>query len=172
MSLAKRVRDYRFAKGWGPDELANRASISRTALYQIESGKTELPRAATLRRIAQALDVSMDVLLEDVDSSQVLGVRAKSRRLPAGHGNGNGGDFDRVGKVWDHQDMMEGPRPRPFDNTPFLRAPAGVVRTSPNRAELERKFRELLDSPLGDGLTKLVEEAHRFLMSSSLSPSL
>ena len=63
MSLAQRVRDYRYSKGWGPDELANRAEISRTALYQIESGKTELPRAATLRRIALALDVSMDVLL-------------------------------------------------------------------------------------------------------------
>ena len=44
MSLAQRVRDYRYSKGWGPDELAGRAAISRTALYQIESGKTELPR--------------------------------------------------------------------------------------------------------------------------------
>ena len=49
MSLAQRVRDIRYAKGWGPDELANRAEISRTALYQIESGKTGLPRAGTLR---------------------------------------------------------------------------------------------------------------------------
>ena len=63
MSLAQRVRDYRYSKGWGPDELANRAAISRTALYQIESGKTELPRAGTLRRIALALEVPMDSLL-------------------------------------------------------------------------------------------------------------
>src|SRR5260370_30333204 len=63
MSLAQRVRDYRYSKGWGPDELASRAAISRTALYQIESGKTELPRAGTLRRIALALDVSMETLL-------------------------------------------------------------------------------------------------------------
>ena len=46
MSLAQRVRDFRYSKGWGPDELANRAEISRTALYQIESGKTGLPRRA------------------------------------------------------------------------------------------------------------------------------
>lgn len=32
MSLAQRVRDIRYAKGWGPDELANLAEISRTAL--------------------------------------------------------------------------------------------------------------------------------------------
>ena len=46
MSLAQRVRDFRYSKGWGPDELANRAEISRTALYQIESGKTGLPARA------------------------------------------------------------------------------------------------------------------------------
>ena len=63
MSLAQRVRDIRYTKGWGPDELANRAEISRTALYQIESGKTGLPRAGTLRRIAVALDVPMEDLL-------------------------------------------------------------------------------------------------------------
>src|ERR1700753_3260467 len=63
MTLAQRVRDCRYAKGWGPDELASRAAISRTALYQIESGKTEQPRAGTLRRIAEALSVSTEALL-------------------------------------------------------------------------------------------------------------
>src|SRR3954465_984719 len=68
MSLAQRVRDFRYTKGWGPDELASRAAISRTALYQIESGKTELPRAGTLRRIALALEVSMESLLGHGDA--------------------------------------------------------------------------------------------------------
>src|SRR2546423_9559329 len=63
ISLAQRVRDFRYSKGWGPDELASRAEISRTALYQIESGKTGLPRAGTLRRIAVALEVPMEDLL-------------------------------------------------------------------------------------------------------------
>src|SRR3954453_18257237 len=72
ISLAQRVRDFRYSKGWGPDELASRAEISRTALYQIESGKTGLPRAGTLRRIAVALDVTMDDLLGHTE--------------PAGHG--------------------------------------------------------------------------------------
>src|SRR3982751_718890 len=70
MSLAQRVRDCRYSKGWGPDELASRASISRTALYQIESGKTELPRAGTLRRIALALEVSMESLLGHGESGK------------------------------------------------------------------------------------------------------
>src|SRR4051812_30959577 len=63
MTLAQRIRDCRYTRGWGPDELASRASISRTALYQIESGKTEHPRAGTLRRIAEALSVSTEALL-------------------------------------------------------------------------------------------------------------
>src|SRR3954462_762480 len=68
MSLAQRVRDYRYSKGWAPAELASRAAISRTALYQIESGKTELPRAGTLRRSALAVDVTMGSLLGHLEA--------------------------------------------------------------------------------------------------------
>src|ERR1700758_4871186 len=64
MTLAKRIRDLRYAKGWGPDELAGRAKISRTALYQIERGNTSKPQAGTLRRISRALGVPLEVLLE------------------------------------------------------------------------------------------------------------
>src|SRR5258705_4145691 len=88
MSLAQRVRDFRYSKGWGPDELASRAAISRTALYQIESGKTELPRAGTLRRIALALDVSMEILLGHSETGSIAAAtarpgRASSEWLPA-----------------------------------------------------------------------------------------
>src|SRR6516165_10171551 len=87
MSLAQRVRDIRYAKGWGPDELANRAEISRTALYQIESGKTGLPRAGTLRRIAVALEVPMEDLLGDGDPQPVAaaGDSALPGRPPKNH---------------------------------------------------------------------------------------
>ena len=80
MSLSQRVRDIRYSKGWGPDELANRAEISRTALYQIESGKTGLPRAGTLRRIAVALEVPMEDLLGHEDG----GAESPSIVRPAG----------------------------------------------------------------------------------------
>ena len=53
MNLSRKIRDFRYAKGWGPDELANRAKISRTALYQIERGSTSKPQAGTLRRISR-----------------------------------------------------------------------------------------------------------------------
>src|SRR5436305_13009832 len=83
MSLAQRVRDYRYSKGWGPDELANRASISRTALYQIESGKTELPRAGTLRRIAMALEVPMESLLGHGEPRTIPGAASTTAPAPA-----------------------------------------------------------------------------------------
>lgn len=70
MNLAKRIRDLRYSKGWGPDELASRAKISRTALYQIERGNTSKPQAGTLRRISRALGVPLELLL---DSTPVLG---------------------------------------------------------------------------------------------------
>jgi transcriptional regulator with XRE-family HTH domain len=63
MNLSRRIRDLRYAKGWGPDELASRAKISRTALYQIERGSTSKPQAGTLRRISRALGVPLEVLL-------------------------------------------------------------------------------------------------------------
>jgi transcriptional regulator with XRE-family HTH domain len=64
MNLSRRIRDLRYAKGWGPDELASRAKISRTALYQIERGNTSKPQAGTLRRISRALGVPLEILLD------------------------------------------------------------------------------------------------------------
>src|SRR3954451_5975395 len=80
LALAQRAGDFRYTKGWGPDELASRAAISRTALYQIESGKTELPRAGTLRRIALALEVSMETLLGHGDVAVVSGAPGSAGR--------------------------------------------------------------------------------------------
>ena len=74
MELSKRIRDLRYAKGWGPDELASRAKISRTALYQIERGNTSKPQAGTLRRISRALGVPLEALLEITPMSSQDGV--------------------------------------------------------------------------------------------------
>ncbi|MFI5457368.1 MAG: helix-turn-helix domain-containing protein [Isosphaerales bacterium] len=70
MNLSRKIRDLRYAKGWGPDELASRAKISRTALYQIERGNTSKPQAGTLRRISRALGVPLEILLTSTVSSE------------------------------------------------------------------------------------------------------
>src|SRR5437764_903039 len=141
MTLAKRIRDCRYAKGWGPDELALRAEISRTALYQIERGKTETPRAGTLRRIARALDVSIDVLL----------------------GNSEW-DLDAIATTNDAIELQE----RPIavvehpSSEPHFPSHATMLDRERER-EVERKFLEVLSSPLGDGMARIVEESYRLL---------
>jgi transcriptional regulator with XRE-family HTH domain len=126
MSLARRIRDFRYAKGWGPDELAVRADVSRTALYQIECGKTETPRAGTLRRIAEALDVPIDRLLTESSSA-----------------------------VASHPDLQDGEDMLPYE----VCGSHSAIRSD----ELERMFRELLTSPFGEGIARLVEDSHRLL---------
>ncbi len=141
MTLAKRIRDCRYAKGWGPDELAGRAQISRTALYQIESGKTETPRAGTLRRIAKALGVTTDALL----GNEILRNGGVSER-----------DLDLSMEV---STPELNPSPDGIGSTPILASWPNY-----NQAiDLDRKFRELLDSPLGESVARIVEESHRLL---------
>jgi transcriptional regulator with XRE-family HTH domain len=61
--FSRRVRKLRYEAGLGPDDLADRAGISRTALYQVEAGRTTAPRAATVKRLADALGVKMEDLM-------------------------------------------------------------------------------------------------------------
>jgi transcriptional regulator with XRE-family HTH domain len=135
MTLAQRVRDQRYAKGWGPDELASRASISRTALYQIESGKTEQPRAATLRRIALALEIPTETLL-----GPHLGV---------------------VSVAWSSQEVQLASRTEPTTSGYPFRIEETV--STGRSGEIDRKFQELLASPLGEGLARIVEESYRIM---------
>jgi transcriptional regulator with XRE-family HTH domain len=133
MNLAKRIRDLRYSKGWGPDELANRAKISRTALYQIERGNTSKPQAGTLRRISRALGVPLEILL---DSTPVLGEQlANSEGLPEGTAPAHVG--------------INGGAERTF--------------SSDRAEDLIEKFRMLLASPLADGIARIVEESFRLL---------
>ena len=149
MALAKRVRDCRYAKGWGPDELAGRAEISRTALYQIECGKTELPRAATLRRIAKALDVSVEALLDE---------SAVSAGDLASFAMGSAGLDDRS------QGVEARLNEEAFADTNAVESKAnGMV--PPRERELARKLREILHTPLGEAVARMVEESHRLVAS-------
>ncbi len=188
ISLAQRVRDFRYAKGWGPDELASRAEISRTALYQIESGKTGLPRAGTLRRIAVALDVSMDDLLGNTEPSippsqrsgleyATSGSRGRDMAdwLPA-----EGGPLSLPGSSHGHassyahiapQDDAKGDDPR-FANEAQVRRGAGAGFDSllMREGELMSKLHDLLHSGLGPGIARVVDELHQMIpRSRSLS---
>jgi transcriptional regulator with XRE-family HTH domain len=174
MSLALRVRDLRYAKGWGPDELANRAEISRTALYQIESGKTGLPRAGTLRRIAVALDVPMDDLLgheDDGDARHADSERGAASRRPAGL-------HDWVPSEGGPLSMPPGGHFKPLaatgaddlrfamESSSIANKPNGHESIFVREGELMSKLHDLLHSPIGDGVARVVEELHTLLPRS------
>src|SRR5579883_2966420 len=174
MSLAQRVRDYRYSKGWGPDELASRAEISRTALYQIESGKTELPRAGTLRRIAMALEVPMETLLGTAEVSPVPLANYPSpqpERKPQRSADwipSEGGALHTPsspsGQAGDNGEALRfGVESRPNDTT----SADGLVRL--RERDLAWKLHELLDSPLGEGVARIVEESYRMLPQARIT---
>ncbi len=166
MSLSQRVREYRYAKGWGPDELAGRASISRTALYQIETGKTEVPRAGTLRRIAEALDVPLELLVGQVVAHNDRNEVATTRRsrgmgsvIPSEGGPLHGSAGHAV--VDDRQAERFGIHAaHALNSTAF--EPTHVHRMR----ELTRKLHELLDSPLGEGVARIIDETYRLSLHS------
>ena len=143
MSLSKRIRGLRYAKGWGPDELAIRAKISRTALYQIERGNTTKPQAGTLRRISRALGVALEELLDE--APRALGTEdsgpstSLSSMTESGYGPSAGSSLHGSFEA-DHR---------------F----GGADRAE----ELIEKFRRLLASPLAEGVAVIVEESYRLL---------
>jgi DNA-binding XRE family transcriptional regulator len=173
MSLAQRVRDFRYSKGWGPDELANRAEISRTALYQIESGKTGLPRAGTLRRIAVALEVPMEDLLGQEDEGTGMEAVADRVTLP----RRSPGLYDWVPSEGGSLSMPSVGNFRALsaagsDDLRFAIETVTPVKANGHESiyvregELMSKLHDLLHSPIGEGIARIVEELHGLLPRS------
>ena len=61
--LAKRIKALRNRKGFSQEELSEKAGLSLRTIQRIENGETE-PRGDSLKRIAVALDVSSDEVLD------------------------------------------------------------------------------------------------------------
>jgi transcriptional regulator with XRE-family HTH domain len=170
MSLAQRVREFRYSKGWGPDELASRAEISRTALYQIESGKTELPRAGTLRRIAVALDVPMEELLGSTSDSEAgspsADRQAASRFSRAKFGwapTDDGPVRSKVGAAFTGLGQSMSDDIRPTAETLVKPRPLGSDKPFAREGELMAKLHDLLHSHLGECITRIVDDLHEVL---------
>lgn len=56
-TIGERIRRARLGAVLTQEELARSAGINRSSLSQIENGQKE-PRPSTIRKIAQALDIS------------------------------------------------------------------------------------------------------------------
>lgn len=64
--IGKNVRRLRKKKGLSQEKLARLADISLNALTKIESGFAKKPTIQTVVKLAQALKVSLDELVQDL----------------------------------------------------------------------------------------------------------
>ena len=64
MTLAQRLARYRERKGWSKRQLGRIAKVPQSRISEIEAGKNKQPTAGTIRRLARALDISMEELWE------------------------------------------------------------------------------------------------------------
>jgi transcriptional regulator with XRE-family HTH domain len=66
ISLGKRIRDLRKARGWRQIDLAEQASINENYVSDLEHGRKEVC-LRTLQTLAQAFDMKTADLLKDID---------------------------------------------------------------------------------------------------------
>jgi len=62
-NLAKNVEKLRKQKGLSQERLARLADVANNTIIKMESGENKNPTLETLRKVAKALDVSVDELI-------------------------------------------------------------------------------------------------------------
>ena len=67
-TMSERIFEVRDERGWSQRRLAAESGISQTTIVHLETGQITEPRRPTLRRIARALDMTVEELLEGVDA--------------------------------------------------------------------------------------------------------
>ncbi|OGO03708.1 MAG: transcriptional regulator [Chloroflexi bacterium RBG_13_53_26] len=60
--LASTIIKLRLSKGWSQEELARRMGTKQSAVARLESG-TSLPSLSTAKRVAEALNAELDVVI-------------------------------------------------------------------------------------------------------------
>jgi len=64
-SLGEKIRRHRQEKGYSLDKLAELTGSSKSYIWELENRDTRKPSAEKLTRIAQALSVTTDYLLDE-----------------------------------------------------------------------------------------------------------
>ncbi len=76
----RKIRELRHAKNWSQHDLANAANIDQATVSRIEA-ETKVPRTDTLVAIANALDVSPEVLLGANSETTIVYPRERDPEL-------------------------------------------------------------------------------------------
>lgn len=61
--LAKNIKKYRIKQGLTQEALARKADISYNTIIKLESEGITNPRMETLKKLAEALNISLDILV-------------------------------------------------------------------------------------------------------------
>jgi len=64
--IARNIRKYRNEQGISQDKLSKLAEVSFNTITKIEAGDTPNPTVETMRRIADALGVTIDDLMQQL----------------------------------------------------------------------------------------------------------
>ena len=62
-NITKNLRKLREAKGLSQEKLARLSDVANNTIIKIEAGKNQNPTLETLKKVAQALGVSVDDLM-------------------------------------------------------------------------------------------------------------
>ena len=62
-TIAKNLRKLRRTKGFSQEKLARLADVANNTIVKIEAGKNQNPTLDTLNKIAKALEISVDELI-------------------------------------------------------------------------------------------------------------
>lgn len=71
MTVARNIEAIMERKRLSAPEVARRAGINATGVYDILSGKSRSPKIETLGKIAKALDIPIAVLFENAEESEI-----------------------------------------------------------------------------------------------------
>ena len=63
-NLANNIKKLREAKGLSQEKLARLADVANNTLIKMESGENKNPTLNSLKKVAKALDVSVDDLIK------------------------------------------------------------------------------------------------------------
>lgn len=63
-NIDKNLRALREEKGYSQEKLARLADVANNTIIKIEAGKNQNPTLITLKKIAKALEVSVDNLIK------------------------------------------------------------------------------------------------------------
>lgn len=82
--LGQTIRFHRQGKGWSLADLAEQSGLSKAYISDIENGAAGKPNVQYLFQIAEALDTTIDGLLNEAKDASPTQQRKPKAELPAG----------------------------------------------------------------------------------------